>query len=243
MQAMGFGGRIAERWYAVNADYLNAHAAASDVAGTLGTISKILRLMLQSGMLAVGAYLVIQQEATGGIMIASSIMMGRALAPIELAIAHWKGFVSARQSWARLKQLLVCTAGRRNQRNAACACQRAWRSRLSVSRRRANGAPVVRDVSFSLAKGCGPGHHRPERFRQIVAGACACGCLAAGAGRRAAGRRDARPVADRRARQTYRLSAAGCAAVRRNDCAEHRPLRSGCVIRQGSGGGQGGRRA
>lgn len=106
MQAMGFGGRIAERWYGVNADYLTAHAQASDVAGTLGTISKILRLMLQSGMLAIGAYLVIQQEATGGIMIAASIMMGRALAPIELAIAHWKGFVSARQSWARLKQLL-----------------------------------------------------------------------------------------------------------------------------------------
>lgn len=107
LQAMGFGDRFAERWSQINVDYLNAHAKASDVAGTLGTISKILRMVLQSGMLAIGAYLVIQQEATGGIMIASSIMMGRALAPVELAIGHWKGFVSARQSWSRLKQLLA----------------------------------------------------------------------------------------------------------------------------------------
>lgn len=90
LQAMGFGSRIAERWSGINADYLDTNATASDLAGTLGTISKILRMMLQSGILAIGAYLVIHQEATGGIMIASSIMMSRALAPIELAIAHWR---------------------------------------------------------------------------------------------------------------------------------------------------------
>ncbi|TIV06690.1 MAG: type I secretion system permease/ATPase, partial [Mesorhizobium sp.] len=75
LQAMGFGSRIAERWSGINADYLDTNATASDLAGTLGTISKILRMMLQSGILAIGAYLVIHQEATGGIMIASSIMM------------------------------------------------------------------------------------------------------------------------------------------------------------------------
>jgi PrtD family type I secretion system ABC transporter len=106
LQAMGFGTRIAERWSGINRDYLDANAKASDVAGSLGTVSKIFRMVLQSGMLAVGAYLVVIDEATGGIMIAASIMMSRALAPIELAIAHWKGFVSARQSWGRLTQLL-----------------------------------------------------------------------------------------------------------------------------------------
>ncbi len=106
LEAMGFGDRIAKRWSKTNADYLDAHAKASDAAGTLGTISRILRMALQSGMLAIGALLVIRQEATGGIMIASSIMMSRALAPIELAIANWKGFISARQGWVRLRQLL-----------------------------------------------------------------------------------------------------------------------------------------
>jgi ATP-binding cassette subfamily C protein len=64
-------------------------------------------MVLQSGVLAVGAYLVINQQATAGIIIASSILSGRALAPVDLAIANWKGFVSARQSWARLNQLLA----------------------------------------------------------------------------------------------------------------------------------------
>jgi ATP-binding cassette subfamily C protein len=63
-------------------------------------------MMLQSAVLAVGAWLVIYQEATGGIIIAGSILSARALAPVDLAIAHWKGFVAARQSWQRLNNLL-----------------------------------------------------------------------------------------------------------------------------------------
>ena len=69
------------------------------MAGGLGTISKVLRIGLQSAILGVGAYLVIEQQATAGIVIASSILTARAVAPVELAIAHWRGFVAARQSW------------------------------------------------------------------------------------------------------------------------------------------------
>ncbi|MCP6307947.1 type I secretion system permease/ATPase, partial [Klebsiella pneumoniae] len=61
--------------------------------------------VLQSAILAVGAWLVIEQEASGGVMIASSIMMGRALAPVDLAISNWRSFAAARQSWARLREL------------------------------------------------------------------------------------------------------------------------------------------
>jgi PrtD family type I secretion system ABC transporter len=67
----------------------------------------VLRMMLQSGVLAVGAYLVINQQATAGIIIAGSILSGRALAPVDLAIAHWKGFIGARQGWQRLTRLLA----------------------------------------------------------------------------------------------------------------------------------------
>ena len=63
-------------------------------------------MMLQSAVLGVGAYLVIHQEATAGIIIAGSILSARALAPVDLAIAHWKSFVAARQSWHRLNSLL-----------------------------------------------------------------------------------------------------------------------------------------
>jgi ATP-binding cassette subfamily C protein len=156
LQAMGFGSRIAERWSGINADYLDTNATASDLAGTLGTISKILRMMLQSGILAIGAYLVIHQEATGGIMIASSIMMSRALAPIELAIAHWKGFVTARQAWARLTQLLVLLP-----ETAISVSLPAPRSAVSVESISVTPPGerhvVVQDATFALEKGVGLG--------------------------------------------------------------------------------------
>ncbi|MER8827800.1 type I secretion system permease/ATPase [Mesorhizobium sp. M0938] len=156
LQAMGFGTRIAERWSSVNADYLNTNAKASDLAGTLGTISKVLRMMLQSGILAIGAYLVIHQEATGGIMIASSIMMSRALAPIELAIAHWKGFVTARQAWARLTQLLALLPDTATSVSLPAPISALAVENISVTppgERRV----VVQDASFALEKGAGLG--------------------------------------------------------------------------------------
>ena len=104
--AMGFSGRLTDKWVAMNEDYLTHQAIASTRVGALTITAKIARMMLQSGVLAVGAILVIRQEATGGIIIASSILVTRALAPVELAIGQWKGFVAARQGWTRLAALL-----------------------------------------------------------------------------------------------------------------------------------------
>ena len=106
LQAMGMRRQAGLRWREANRKYLAAHEAASDVATGLGGTSKIFRAILQSLVLAVGAYLVINQELTAGIIIAGSILTARALAPVELAIANWKGFVGARQSGQRLDQLL-----------------------------------------------------------------------------------------------------------------------------------------
>ena len=104
--AMGMVGRIARRWSDLNRNYVASSGRASDVVGGLGAMSKILRLLLQSSILAVGAWLVIHQETTPGIIIAGSILGGRALAPVDLAIANWRGFAGARQSWHRLSRLL-----------------------------------------------------------------------------------------------------------------------------------------
>src|ERR1700730_11098267 len=104
--AMGMSGRLTKRWSAANEKYLAGNQRASDVSGGLGAIAKVMRMTLQSAVLAVGAYLVIHQEATAGIIIAGSILSARALAPVDLAIAHWMGFVAARQSWHRLNRLL-----------------------------------------------------------------------------------------------------------------------------------------
>jgi ATP-binding cassette subfamily C protein len=104
--AMGMAGRLTGRWTSANETYLAGNQRTSDVAGGLGAIAKVMRMMLQSAVLGVGAWLVINQQATAGIIIAGSILSARALAPMDLAIAHWKGFVAARQSWHRLNGLL-----------------------------------------------------------------------------------------------------------------------------------------
>ena len=106
MRAMAMAGRLAVLWGEANRRYLAAHQAASDVASGFGAVSKVLRMTVQSAVLGVGAYLVIRQECTAGIIIASSILTSRALAPVELAIANWKGFAAARQAWGRLRWLL-----------------------------------------------------------------------------------------------------------------------------------------
>jgi ATP-binding cassette subfamily C protein len=105
--AMGMAGRIATRWKEANRRYMASQRQTSDVAGGLGSAAKVLRMMLQSAVLAVGAWLVIHGQATAGVIIAGSIISARALAPVDLAIANWKGFIAARLSWRRLTKLLA----------------------------------------------------------------------------------------------------------------------------------------
>ncbi|RFB81100.1 type I secretion system permease/ATPase [Methylovirgula sp. 4M-Z18] len=106
LHAMGMRQRAAQRWQDVNSRYLATYETVSDITSGLGGLSKTSRSFLQSLVLAVGAILVINQEATPGIIIAGSILTARALAPVEVAIANWKGFVALRQSIGRLDQLL-----------------------------------------------------------------------------------------------------------------------------------------
>ena len=100
-------GRMGDVWRATNDRYIASQQRLGDVAGGFGALSKVLRMVLQSAVLGVGAFLVMRQEATAGIIIAGSILSARALAPVELAIANWKGFVAARQGWKRLSEMLT----------------------------------------------------------------------------------------------------------------------------------------
>jgi PrtD family type I secretion system ABC transporter len=154
--AMGMTGRLLQRWNETNARYLSGNQRASDVSGGLGAVAKVLRMMLQSAVLAVGATLVIHQEATAGIIIASSILSARALAPVDLAIAHWKSFVAARQSWRRLNLLLE----RMPVRPVPTLLQPPS-SQLSVEAisivAPGDQRAIVQDVSFALSAGQGLG--------------------------------------------------------------------------------------
>jgi ATP-binding cassette subfamily C protein len=103
--ALGMRDRLMLQWRRIHHDYLDQQATLTDTAATLSGISKVSRMVLQSVVLTVGAMLVIDGKATAGIIFASSILSGRALAPVDSAIANWKNFVMARQSWARLDNL------------------------------------------------------------------------------------------------------------------------------------------
>ena len=107
LTAMGMCDALGARWQAINRDYQRIQQRTSDRASGLSSLSRAARLLLQSIVLGLGAYLVINNEASAGVIIASSILVSRALAPVELAIANWKGFNAARQSWHRLSELLA----------------------------------------------------------------------------------------------------------------------------------------
>ena len=120
----------------------------------LGGISKVFRTILQSAVLGVGAYLVIHQELTAGIIIASSILTSRALAPVELAIANWKGFVAARQGAQRLHQLLELLPA--EQEPMRLPQPKSVLSVTNVSVLPPGGEKlVVNDISFELKSGQG----------------------------------------------------------------------------------------
>jgi len=106
IQAMGMRDAAFDRWKGTREESLVASVTASDVGGTFSSMTKTLRLFLQSAMLGLGAYLVLLNEVTPGAMIASSILLGRALAPIELAIGQWPLVQRAGRGWTNLAKLL-----------------------------------------------------------------------------------------------------------------------------------------
>ncbi|WP_425515704.1 type I secretion system permease/ATPase [Mameliella sediminis] len=106
VQALGMRGDAFTRWMQARSQSLSGQIASADLSGTFTTITKTFRMLLQSAMLGLAAYLVLQGNLTPGAMIAGSILMGRALAPIELLIGQWALVQRARKGWDNLSQLL-----------------------------------------------------------------------------------------------------------------------------------------
>lgn len=106
IESMGMLDNLRDRWFAKHVSMLRLQAQASDRAGVLSALTRFLRMLLQSLMLGLGAWLVLDNKLTGGMMIAGSILAGRALAPVELVIGSWRGFLGARDAYGRLEELL-----------------------------------------------------------------------------------------------------------------------------------------
>lgn len=154
--ALGMMDHLQGRWRATNRKYIVGQLQATDITEGLGSLGRVFRMLLQSVVLAVGAYLVINQQATAGIIIASSILSARALAPVDLAISQWKGLVAARQARARLEKLLTLIPTVPEPTPLPAPSSSLSVENISVAPPQSQ-RPVIQDVNFTLKNGNGLG--------------------------------------------------------------------------------------
>lgn len=152
IQAMGMLPALRKRWSWLQQGMISAQAVASDRGARISAMTKFVRVAAQSLSLGLGALLVLEGQISAGMMIAMSLLLGRALAPVEVAIGSWKQFVGARQSYRRLSDLLA-----EEPEAVAPMALPAPTGALKVERLLAAppGAkdPIIKGVDFQLAKG------------------------------------------------------------------------------------------
>jgi ATP-binding cassette subfamily C protein len=150
--AQGLAPALSSRWDRLNDARLGEVLGADTWTGGFGAFTRALRFFLQSAMLALGAWLVLGGQITAGAMIAASILLGRALAPVELAISQWPVLQRARGAWKRLAAVLDDTPAPPATTELPPPEARLSVSNLSVLR--APGEPpILGQVSFSVAPG------------------------------------------------------------------------------------------
>jgi ATP-binding cassette subfamily C protein len=110
VRSMGMGPTLNQRWQQLSDRHIEDQIGATDAVAGLGVSAKVLRLLLQSGILGLGAYLAVIGQVSPGAIIAGSIVMSRALAPIETITQQWRGFLEARQATQRLKKVVAATS-------------------------------------------------------------------------------------------------------------------------------------
>lgn len=152
VRSQGMQQDVTLRWMNQRTDALRQTIAASDWTGSFTSLTKSLRLFLQSAMLALGAWLVLQNELSPGAMIAGSILLGRALAPVEQAVGQWSMIEKARTAWTSLNQFLDQTPPEPNRTKLPTPEARLAAKALTVIPPGA-AAPTLRNVTLSLDPG------------------------------------------------------------------------------------------
>lgn len=152
IQSLGMRGAGFARWLAARNDAISETLAAGDATGIYATFTRTFRLFLQSAMLALGAYLVLQGQLTPGAMVASSILMGRALSPIEQAIGGWTLVQRAQEAWRRLAVLLSAQP-QEPQRTALPRPRAALEANQVTVVPPGHGQAALRMVSFKVQPG------------------------------------------------------------------------------------------
>jgi PrtD family type I secretion system ABC transporter len=152
VRAMGMAHGLLKRWAVDRDRMLERQLVASDRAARMSSMIKFVRLTMQSLILGIGAYLVIERLASAGVMFAASMLLGRALQPVEQIVGGWRGFVSARDSYARVRTLLASSPPNYN----ALSLPRprgALESQLVVFGLPGMPRPILKGISFALAPG------------------------------------------------------------------------------------------
>lgn len=152
IRGMGMEEAAVTRWLRVRNVALGSQISSSDLTGTFSALSKTFRMFLQSGILALGAYLVLQNEVTAGAMIAASILMGRALAPVEQTIAQWPSIQRARGGWKRLSGFLAQVPAPGDKTDLPKPRALLQAQQVSAVPPGTN-SPTLRNVSFELKPG------------------------------------------------------------------------------------------
>ncbi len=161
IEALGMLPALRRRWFSLHERFLNFQRIASERSASITAITKTVRMALQSLILGLGGWLAIEGNITPGMMIAGSILMGRALSPIEQLIQAWKSWNAARLSWQRLDNLLKAQPERKSGMtlpapNGTLLLEKVFASppgKIKAAKSTEKNKPVLQDISFSLEAG------------------------------------------------------------------------------------------
>ncbi len=151
VRSMGLMPAMLWRWRALTADVTKAHHMSGEMSGRVLSTTKFVRAAVQVAILGVGAWLVVHNEITAGTMIAAAILLGRALAPVELAISSWKSFVDARLAYGRVVEFLQ--AYPEMPEKAVLPAPEGHLAVENVTFAVTDGPVVLKDVSFKVEPG------------------------------------------------------------------------------------------
>lgn len=176
-RALGMTDGLAQTWGRYDRDELAAETNMTDRLAVVSAASRAMRLLVQSALLGFGAWLVIRQELSPGVMIASSIMMGRALAPIEMAAAHWQKLAEAHAAYRRLRDLFKRLVPKEDAFALAQPTGHVLLANVFAVPRKP-GAPVLNGVSFEVKPGqalgiAGPTAAGKSMLARVLAGSVA----------------------------------------------------------------------
>jgi PrtD family type I secretion system ABC transporter len=181
LHSLGMKGVMRQRWVNVHTEALDFQTNANDASAIFSSISRVFRLAVQSGMLAAAAYLAVKHEITGGTIVASSILMGRALAPVEQAVASWQQFLGARKAYERLGKILEMVPVEPERMKLPPPKGLLEVENLAVSLP-GTEKPVLQGVSFKVEPGKGLGVIGPTGAGKSTLARVLVGLIAAGRG-------------------------------------------------------------